>query len=67
MVSGAKGAPYFTLAGVWRVYRYSGGIPRMINAVCDKCLLAGYVQQRDRIDFRLVGYAIRELEGRHNF
>jgi general secretion pathway protein A len=67
MVSGAKGAPYFTMAGIWRVYRYSGGIPRMINAVCDKCLLAGYVQQRERIDFRLVGYAIRELEGRHNF
>lgn len=67
MVSGAKGAPYFTMGGIWRVYRYSGGIPRMINAVCDKCLLAGYVQQRERIDFRLVGYAIRELEGRHNF
>ncbi len=67
MVSGAKGAPYFTMGGIWRVYRYSGGIPRMINAVCDKCLLAGFVQQRERIDFRLVGYAIRELEGRHNF
>ena len=67
MVSGAKGAPYFTGAGIWRVYRYSRGIPRMINAVCDKCLLAGYVQQRDRIDFRLVGFAIRELEGKHNF
>ncbi len=67
MVSGAKGAPYFTMAGVWRIYRYSGGIPRMINAVCDKCLLAGYVQQRERIDFRLVGYAIRELEGKHSF
>lgn len=67
MVSGAKGAPYFTMGGVWRVYRYSGGIPRMINAVCDKCLLAGFVQQRERIDFRMVGYAIRELEGKHSF
>ena len=67
MVSGAKGAPFFTGAAVWRVFRYSGGIPRMINAVCDKCLLAGYVQQRDRIDFRLVGFAIRELEGKRNF
>jgi general secretion pathway protein A len=45
------------------VHRYSQGIPRLINAVCDKCLLAGYVQQRDRIDFKMVGRAIQELEG----
>lgn len=63
-VSGANGAPYFTGPAVWRIYRYSGGIPRLINAVCDKCLLAGYVRQREKIDFRMVGTAVRELEGR---
>jgi general secretion pathway protein A len=62
-VSGANGAPYFTGPAVWRIYRYSSGIPRLINAVCDKCLLAGYVRQRDKIDFRMVGTAVRELEG----
>ena len=66
MVSGAKGAPYFTTWALWRVHAYSRGIPRLINALCDKCMLAGYVQQRDRIDFRTVGLAIRELEGRIN-
>jgi general secretion pathway protein A len=63
-VSGAKGAPYFTPPALWRVYRYSTGIPRLVNAVCDKCLLAGYVQQTERIDYRMVGLAIRELEGK---
>src|SRR5439155_4800572 len=62
-VSGAKGSPHFTLAALWRVYCYSQGIPRLVNAVCDKCLLAGFVQQRGRIDYSLVGSAIRELEG----
>jgi general secretion pathway protein A len=62
-VSGANGAPWFTGPAVWRIYRYSGGIPRLINTVCDKCLLAGYVQQRDKINYRMVGCAIRELEG----
>lgn len=62
-VSGANGAPYFTPAALWRIYRYSRGIPRLINAICDKCLLAGYVEQRDKIDFRMVGRARRELEG----
>lgn len=62
-VSGANGAPYFTMPAVWRIYRYSNGIPRLINAVCDKCLLAGYVQQRDKIDYSMVRRALRELEG----
>jgi general secretion pathway protein A len=65
-VSGAKGAPYFTGPALWRVHRYSQGIPRLINAVCDKALLAAFVEQRDRIDFRLVGRALRELEGKIN-
>jgi general secretion pathway protein A len=62
-VSGANGAPYFSAPALWRIYHYSKGIPRLINAICDKCLLAGYVGQRDRIDFRMVGRARRELEG----
>lgn len=62
-ISGAKGSPYFTPAAVWRIHSYSKGIPRLINAVCDKCLLAGFVQSKDRVDFKMVGRAIRELEG----
>jgi general secretion pathway protein A len=65
-VSGARGAPYFTRPALWRIFRYSGGIPRLVNAVCDKALLAGFVEQSDRINFRLVGRAIRELEGNLN-
>jgi general secretion pathway protein A len=62
-VSGAKGAPYFTRPALWRVFNYSGGVPRLVNAVCDKALLAGFVERSDRISFRMVGRAIRELEG----
>ena len=63
-ISGAASGPYFTTAALWRVYRYAKGIPRLINAVCDKCLLAGFVRQRHQIDFGMVGLAIRELEGK---
>lgn len=62
-VSGANGSPYFTGPALWRIYHYSGGIPRLVNALCDKALLAGYVQQSQRINFNLIGRAIRELEG----
>ncbi|HXG46423.1 MAG TPA: AAA family ATPase, partial [Methylomirabilota bacterium] len=63
-VSGAQRLPHFTTAALWRLYHYSQGVPRLVNAVCDKCLLAGFVERRDRINFSLVGTAIRELEGK---
>ena len=62
-VSGANGAPYFSTPAVWLIYRYSRGIPRLVNALCDKCLLAGFVEQRDKIDYQIVRRSIRELEG----
>lgn len=65
-VSGANGTPYFTKPALWRVHRYSQGIPRLVNAICDKALLAGFVQQREKIDYRIVGQAVRELEGHIN-
>jgi general secretion pathway protein A len=62
-VSGGNGNPSFTRPALWRVYHYTQGIPRLVNAVCDKALLAGFVEQQERIDYRLVNRAIRELEG----
>jgi general secretion pathway protein A len=61
--SGANGHPAFTGPALWRVHRYSQGIPRLVNAVCDKALLAGFVHQREEISYRIVCQAIRELEG----
>ena len=62
-ISGAERGPHFTAPALWRVSNYAKGIPRLINALCDKCLLAGFVQQRAQINYSLVGSAIRELEG----
>ena len=65
-ISGGNGTPHFTRAALWRVHHYSKGIPRLVNAVCDKALLAGFVQQREQINFRMIGQAVRELEGHVN-
>ncbi len=62
-LAGSQGLPYFTQPALWRVFSYSRGIPRLINAVCDKALLAGFVEQSDQITYQMVGRAIRELEG----
>jgi general secretion pathway protein A len=44
------------------VYDYSAGIPRLINMLCDRALLAGYTAQTTRIDEDLVVKAAEGLE-----
>jgi general secretion pathway protein A len=62
-VAGGNGRPAFTSWAIRSIQRYSGGIPRLINAVCDKALLAGFVDGTDLLTWRQVRRAIRELEG----
>jgi general secretion pathway protein A len=63
-VAGSTGRPQLTPAAIRAVHRYSRGIPRLVNAVCDTTLLAGYVEERDVLTWWQVRRAIRELEGR---
>jgi general secretion pathway protein A len=65
-LAGSLGGPAFSGPAVWRVFGYSRGIPRLVNAVCDKALLAGFVARSYRVNYRMVGRAIRELEGNFN-
>jgi len=62
-VSGGNGSPYFTKPALWKVFKYTHGIPRLVNALCDKALLGGFVAQSERINYGLVNRAVRELEG----
>ena len=62
-VAGGNGRPSFTPWAIRRIHAYAGGIPRLVNAVCDKALLYGYVNGIDRLDARGIRRAIRELEG----
>lgn len=62
-VAGSNGRPTFSPAAIRAIHRNSRGVPRVINAICDKALLAGYVEDRDHITRRLVRRAVRDLEG----
>jgi general secretion pathway protein A len=62
-ISGALDVPIFTMPSLWRIFNYSRGIPRLVNAVCDKALLASFVARSDKVTYWMVGRAIRELEG----
>jgi general secretion pathway protein A len=62
-VAGGNGVPTFNRWALGSIFRYSGGVPRLVNAVCDKALLCGYVTGDDHLTWRHVRRAIRELEG----
>ncbi len=62
-VAGADDRPTFTPWAVRRVHGYARGVPRLINAVCDKALLYGYVNGTYELKGRAIRQAIRELEG----
>jgi general secretion pathway protein A len=63
-VAGADGrAVLFGDDAVREVFRFARGTPRLINAVCDNALLAGYVARVRTIDARCIKQAIRQLEG----
>ena len=44
------------------VYRYSNGVPRLINLLCDTALVYGYAEQSRKIDAKLVTDVARDKQ-----
>jgi general secretion pathway protein A len=49
---------------IGRLHRLSGGIPRVINLICDRALLATFAQGRGAVTARLLEEASNEATGR---
>ena len=62
-VAGARGEVRFTWPALHAVYRYSGGLPRKINAVCERALLLACLKGAHSITAALVRQARREVQG----
>jgi HD-GYP domain-containing protein (c-di-GMP phosphodiesterase class II)/type II secretory pathway predicted ATPase ExeA len=52
----------FTEDAVRMVYRFSGGLPRNINHICDATLLLGAIQGKDFVDAKMVEKVAAERE-----
>lgn len=44
------------------VYRYTGGVPRLINTLCDTAMLVAFGEERDLVGVEEVREAVRELQ-----
>ncbi len=61
-VAGGEGKVAFTSTALRQVHASSRGIPRLINLVCDRALLAGYVAGARTITAPMVRQAAEEVE-----
>jgi general secretion pathway protein A len=55
--------PIFTRAALWIVHRRSGGIPRLINNICDRALLGAFARGKRRITAGIARRAAAEVLG----
>ncbi len=53
----------FSPSAVREVHRLSGGVPRLINVICDRALLGAYGKEKAVVDARLAREAAGEVMG----
>jgi general secretion pathway protein A len=63
VVAGGRGNVRFTNGAFRKIYTYSQGNPRRINAVCDRALLIAYAREEYIISKGMVGKAIKDFSG----
>ncbi|HJV35973.1 ExeA family protein [Geomonas sp.] len=63
-LAGRFRAAEFSTAALKRIYRYSGGVPRLVNVVCDRALLIGFTEETRIISGAIAAQAISEVAGR---
>jgi general secretion pathway protein A len=55
--------PLFPAATIRKLYRLSGGVPRLINLLCDRALLGAYVKEQNTVSRKLMATTAREVFG----
>ncbi len=62
-VAGGEGKVAFTANALEAVHHLTAGIPRLVNSICDRALLAGFVKGLREINAGMVRLAAREVLG----
>src|ERR1700726_2648111 len=61
-VAGSQGRRIFADDTYATIYRYTGGVPRLINTLCDTALMAAFGRDRDTVAAEDINAAIEELQ-----
>ena len=61
-VAGAEGRQIVSEEAFETIFTYSGGVPRLINTLCDTAMLCGFAEEKSAIDDELIMTAVEELQ-----
>jgi general secretion pathway protein A len=61
-VAGSQGRRIFAEDTYAAIYRYTGGVPRLINTLCDTCMMAAFGRESDVVTAEDLEAAVRELQ-----
>jgi general secretion pathway protein A len=64
-VAGLVRGQLFSRKPLAELYRLTGGIPRLINIICDRALIGTFVQGKDCVDNKTLLTATREVSGKN--
>ncbi len=53
---------FFSDKAIDCIYDFSGGLPRLINIICDRALLTAYIGSKDAVSAAIISECARELE-----
>lgn len=60
-LAGGNGRPNFTRWALRAIHRGSGGIPRLVNNLCDKALLSAFIRDSDEVTYWDARRAVKEV------
>jgi general secretion pathway protein A len=60
-ISGLQRGRLFDRRAVHRIHQLTNGVPRRVNLLCDRALLGAYVENKNKVDQRIVDKAAQEV------
>ncbi|MFZ0478097.1 MAG: hypothetical protein WAL71_03020, partial [Terriglobales bacterium] len=61
-VAGSNGDAIFDKEAAAAIFRYSAGIPRVINLLCEHCLVSAFVDQKKLVTAEIVESVARDFD-----
>lgn len=61
-LAGSAGRPRFTRWALRAIHRASGGIPRIVNNLCDRSMLSAFIRESDDVSYWDVRRAVKDME-----
>jgi len=61
-IAGSKGEEIFDPASLAAIYRYSSGIPRVVNLICEHCLVSAFVDRQSVVKVNVVDAVARDFD-----